>query len=298
MPFLFRDTAAFHLFCHACIRLYERVIFLQIIKLHTAGSDYLLTRERVAEPTVFASHLLDRRTGVGADGLLLLSSAEEADATVRMFLADGREVTPTATALIAAARAVFEEDRKARVRLAFAGDSRTVQHSVLGGKVLCAWLTMPPLRPRPMEQLKYYHGIRGEVLRACIPRPRVSLYSLCGEHAVFLLESPAMLRSLALTEVCGRLAEVLFWGEHIDLHFCALTGENSLAVRSFRCGEGELCATGEGAVLAAYAATEAELCDAPRVMVKTLGGSFCVELFDREASLCAKCEMVFVGEAV
>ena len=75
---------------------------MQIIKLHTAGSDYLLTRERVAEPTVFASHLLDRRTGVGADGLLLLSSAEEADATVRMFLADGREITPTATALIAA----------------------------------------------------------------------------------------------------------------------------------------------------------------------------------------------------
>lgn len=271
---------------------------MQITKIHTAGSDYLLTREPVASPGAFAKRLLDRRTGVGADGLLLLSSAEGADATARLYLPDGSETAPSATALIAAARAVYDETRVARVCLSVGTETHTVRMSVLGGRVLCAWLVMPSIRPRPMEQLKYYHGIRGEVLRACLPHPRVSLYTLCGEHAVFLIESPAALRSLALADVCTRLSEVLFWGEKLDLHFCALAGDNALALRSWRCGIGEIAASGEGAVLSVYAATESELCDAPRVMVKTLGGSFCVELFDKEASLCAKCEMVFVGEAV
>lgn len=271
---------------------------MQIIKLHTAGSDYLLTREAVAEPKVFARRLLDRRLGVGADGLLLLSAVEGADAAVRLFLPDGREGSASATALIAAARAVYEETRVPTVELSLADAQYTVRMSILGGRVLCAWLQMPPLRPKPMEQLKYYHGIRGEVLRACIPRPRVSLFTLCGEHAVFWMESTAVLRELTLQDVCTRLSEVLFWGEMIDLHFCAVAGENTLALRSWRCGTGEMTASGEGAVLCAYAATEAELCDKPRIMVKTLGGSFCVELCGMEASLCAKCETVFVGEAV
>lgn len=268
------------------------------MKLHTAGSDYLLTREPVASPESFAKRLLDRRHGVGADGLLLLSAMEGVDAAVSLYLPNGKKGPPTATALIAAARAVYEETRVATVRLAFDGVQYTVRMSVLSGRVLCAWLVMPLIRPRPMEQLKYYHGIRGEVLRACLPRPRVSLFTLGGEHAIFLVESPAALRSLALADVCTRLSEVLFWGEKLDLHFCAISGDNALVMRSWRCGTGEIAASGEGAVLSAYAATEAELCDAPRIMVKTLGGSFCVELFGMEASLCAKCETVFVGEAI
>ncbi len=287
-----------HFRMSAFIWLYERGDGLQITKIHTAGSDYLLTEEDVHAPNVFAKRLLDRRTGVGADGLLFLGTAAEADASVRLYLPDGSEAMPGATALIAAARAVYDRTRAARVSLWAGEELRTVRMSVLGGRVLCAWLSMPSIRPRPMEQLKYYHGIRGEVLRACLPRPRVSLYALGGEHAVFLIESPAVLRTLALADVCTRLSEVLFWGEKLDLHFCALSGENALVMRSWRCGIGEIAASGEGAVLSAYAATEAELCDKPRVMAKALGGSFCVELFDKEASLCAKCEMVFVGEAV
>lgn len=271
---------------------------MQITKIHTAGSDYLLCREAVEEPAAFARRLLDRRIGIGADGLLFLRESETADAALQLFLPDGKEANSGATALIAAAKLLHDEKRQNTARLLLGGEVYTVRLSVLGGRVLCAWLDLPPIQPKPMEQLKYYHGIRGEVLRACIAHPRVSLYELCGAHAVFLMESPAALRTLPMRDVCKRLEDVLFYGESIDLHFCALSGDNALSMRSWRCYGGEMTACGEGAVLAAYAATEAELCDAPRIMVKTLGGSFCAEIAGRDASLCAKCETVFVGEAV
>ena len=272
---------------------------MQITKIHAAGSDYLVCTDSDATDAALARRILNRRTGIGADGLLLLSGGEGADVYLRMFLPDGSEGEAEAAALIAASKYLHDRDHtKCRVTIGSGEHVYTVRLSVLRGRVLCAWLSMPQIVPKPMEQLKYYHGIRGEVLRACLTHPRISIYALGGAHAVFLLESCAALRALQLQSVCRRLEEVLFWGEAIDLHFAAIAGDNMLSVRSWRCRAGEISASGEGAVLSVYAATAAELCDSPRVMVKCLGGSFCVELREKEASLCAKCETVFVGEAV
>ncbi len=272
---------------------------MQITKIHAAGSDYLLCKQEDGADGALARRLLNRRTGIGAEGLLLLSVGRGADIALRQLLPDGTETRPDAAARIAAAKYLYDGDHGSRRVSVGVGDCvYPVRISVLRGRVLCAWLTMPPIVPKPMEQLKYYHGIRGEVLRACLTNPRVSIYDLDGAHAVFLLESCAALRALQMQSVCRRLEEVLFWGEHIDLHFAAIAGDNAFSMRSWRCHVGEMSASGEGAVLTAYAAAAAELCDAPRTMVKCKGGSFCVELCGKEASLCAKCETVFIGEVV
>ena len=272
---------------------------MQITKIHTTGKDYLFCGCNAEEGAALAERLLDRKMGIGADGLVTV--AEEADGvkTLRLFLPDGSEECASADALIAAAKYFYDAENKKRVsHLRLCGIDYTVRLSVLAGRVLCAWLEMPKIKPRPMEQLKYYHGIRGEVLRACLKHPRVSLYSLCGEHAVFLLESAAAVKTLAISDVCTRLSEVLFYGEKIDLHFVGVSGENSLVMRSWRSGKKELVSSGFGASLAAYAAYEGDLVESERVIVKSLGGSYCVELDGQDAALCAKCETVFYGEAI
>ncbi len=270
---------------------------MQITKIHTTGSDFLLTADSALEGSALALRLLDRHKGIGADGLILINNVE--NTAVRLFLPDGSEEKMSATALIATAKYLYDTDNSRKIsRIEMGKNAYDVRLSVLGKRVLCAWLDLPRIKPKPMEQLKYYHGIRGEVLRSCLTHPRVSLYHLCGEHAVFLLESAAAVKKLALRDVCTRLSEVLFYGEHIDLHFAAVSGENSLVMRSWRCGVGELSASGEGAALAAYAAREGELIDASRVIVRSIGGSMCVEIDGQDVSLCAKCETVFYGEAM
>ena len=82
------------------------------------------------------------------------------------------------------------------------------------------------------------------------------------------------------------------------MHFAAISGDNALNLRSWRCRKGEGYALGEGAVLCAYAAAENGLVDSKRIIVKTAGGNFCVELNSNKTSLCAKCETVFCGEAI
>lgn len=273
----------------------ERVKYMKLTKIHTAGSDYLICTEPCQDSSALAMQLLNRRVGIGADGLIMLSEERR----VELFLPDGKEGLFSSTALIAAAKYIYDtHGGESRVNLSFKDAVYSVRLSTMRGRVLCAWLDMPRIIPRPMEQLKYYHGIRGEVLRACIVHPKVSVYELCGDHAVFFMESCAALRALNIQSVCRRLEEVLFYGENIDLHFMAVAGDNALALRSWRCRIGEMSALGEGAVLSAYAATEYEIVDSHRIMVKSLNGSFCVELYGNEASLCAKCETVFVGEAV
>ena len=272
---------------------------MKLTKIHSAGSDHLICREKILNIPSTVRRLLDRKCGIGADGFITVEETENADCAIRLFLADGRESDFCATALISAAKHLYDERAdKNEYKIAMGNKVYNVRLSIMGKRVLCAWLDMPRIVTKPLEQLKYYHGIRGEVLRACIPRPRVSVYELCGSHAVFMLESCAALRNFNIHSACRRLEEVLFYGENIDLHFAAIAGDNSLMMRTWRCRIGEISALGEGAVLCAYAATEYETVDSKRVIVKSAEGSFCVELSGYNASLCAKCETVFYGEAM
>ena len=272
---------------------------MKLTKIHCAGSDHLVCGERVTNIAQTAKRLLDRKVGIGADGFIQIDDGIGSDAKIRLILSDGRECGFSATALISAAKYLYDEiGGKTAFAITMGSATYKVRLSTMGKRVLCAWLDMPRIVPKPLEQLKYYHGIRGEVLRACMPHPRVSVYELCGAHAVFMMESCAALRKFNIQSCCRRLEEVLFYGENIDLHFAAIAGDNTLAMRTWRCKIGEISAIGEGAVLSAYAATEYETVDAQRVIVKTADGSFCVELCGHNASLCAKCETVFQGEAV
>ena len=270
---------------------------LHFVKIHTAGSDFLVCEGTARVETRRVARLLDRHIGVGGEGVVLVLPEAEDGVRARLILPDGCEGEPCAAAAIAAAKYLFDRGKihsSARLRL---GDAiYPVRLTVMGRRVLCAWVKLPPITPRPLEQLKYYHGIRGEVLRACLVNPRVSIYGLCGAHAVFLLESCAALRALNLKSVCGRLSEVLFYGERIRLHFAAVSGDNALAMRSYDKTVGECAASGEGAAVVAYAARAASLADEDRVLVKCLGGTFCVDLDGTAASLCAKCETAFSGE--
>ena len=271
---------------------------MHFVKIHTAGSDFLVCDGQAGTETRRAARLLDRHTGVGGEGVLLVFPDAADGVPARLLLPDGSEGEARATAAIAAGKYLFDRDKTrtaSRVRLC--GAVYPVRLTVMGGRVLCAWVTLPPILPRPLEQLKYYHGIRGDVLRACLVNPRISIYDLCGTHAVFLLESCAALRALNLKSVCGRLSEVLFYGERIRLHFAAVSGDNALAMRSYDKSVGECASSGEGAAVVAYAARAASLADEDRVLVKCLGGTFCVDLDGTAASLCAKCETVFSGDA-
>ncbi len=68
---------------------------LEFTKMHGLGNDFVLIDNRelnLKRATHIAKKLCDRRLGIGADQLLLLSNSESADFKMRIFNADGSEV--------------------------------------------------------------------------------------------------------------------------------------------------------------------------------------------------------------
>lgn len=65
-------------------------------KYHGTGNDFILIDNRTLKldpPVAHVSLLCDRHFGVGADGLMLLNEAPEADFSMRYYNSDGREST-------------------------------------------------------------------------------------------------------------------------------------------------------------------------------------------------------------
>ena len=162
---------------------------MQFLKIHTAGSDFIVCDAADLPDARGCARLLNRRTGIGGEGLLTVGDAADNLAPARLFLPDGSDDRGSATAAMTAARALRARGKcRSAVRIDLGGRVYPVRLTTLGDRVLCVWVELPPLVPRPLDGLKYYYGIRGEVLRACLVRPRLTLCDLCGTQAVFLLE--------------------------------------------------------------------------------------------------------------
>ena len=85
---------------------------MQFIKMHGAGNDYVYVdcfREQV--PGDFADvarAVSDRHTGVGGDGLVLITPSEQAPVRMRMFNADGSEAEMCGNGVRCVAKYAYE----------------------------------------------------------------------------------------------------------------------------------------------------------------------------------------------
>ncbi len=86
---------------------------MQFIKMHGAGNDYVYVdcfREQVPSDVAdVARAVSDRHTGIGGDGLVLITPSEQAPVRMRMFNADGSEAEMCGNALRCVAKYAAEE---------------------------------------------------------------------------------------------------------------------------------------------------------------------------------------------
>jgi diaminopimelate epimerase len=90
---------------------------MKFTKVHSLGNDFLIIdlpkKERLSSINDLAKNLCDRHTGVGADGVLLISVQNRTKGTVnfRIFNADGTEAEVSGNGLRCAA-ASLHYDKK------------------------------------------------------------------------------------------------------------------------------------------------------------------------------------------
>jgi diaminopimelate epimerase len=257
-----------------------------LAKLHATGNDFLV---RVApdlpEPGrdgPRAAALCDRHTGVGADGLLVLSPGRDgADATMTLFNADGSVAEMSGNGARCLAWAARREGvgRPERLVVDTGGGRRTLDLTLdAHGAVVAATCDMGPVTfepariplaaASPFGLTAEFHGVVYEGDAAGMGNP----------HLVVLVDDPALARVAAHGP---HLEHDARFPNRTNVEFIAPTpGEpDAITMRVWERGVGETRSCGTGACAAAAVAHRRGIVGS-RVVVHVPGGDLTVTLGD------------------
>lgn len=259
---------------------------MQLTKLHATGNDFLvhLAGDRpdpvVAGPV--AAAVCHRHTGVGADGLIVLSPGRDgADATMTLFNADGGVAEMSGNGIRCLAWVARREGLGTRERLVVdtGGGRRSLDLELdAAGDVVAATCDMGPVTfepdaipvdaPSATGLTAEVHGVQYEGDAAGMGNP----------HLVLLVDDPAEAR---VTQHGPRLERDPRFPHRTNVEFVApVAGKpDTITMRVWERGVGETLSCGTGACAAAAVAHRRGLVG-DRVTVHVPGGVLTVGLWD------------------
>jgi len=237
---------------------------LRLSKHHGLGNDFLVLLDEAADARL-AARLCDRRTGVGADGLLTGTSGgpDDADLTMVLFNADGSRAEMSGNGIRCLAQAWARSHGPGDLRIATDAGVRVVQvEATEEPAVISARVDMGKALPGPdLGQL---------VLEAS----RSVTVDMGNPHLVLLVDDVLPVD----VDTDGPFIEKGVEGG-INVEWITATGPDRLELRVWERGAGHTLACGTGACAAAHAAHTWDLVG-ERVTVTMEGGDVQVELGD------------------
>lgn len=254
---------------------------IPLAKLHATGNDFLVwTRLDAGAASVseaLARALCDRHTGVGADGLILLTpGVAGADATMTLHNADGGLAEMSGNGIRALAWAAAEAGLGGHTLVVDTGGGRRTIELERGadGRVHHATVDMGPVTfdpaaipvdvDTPFDLTAEFHGItyRGDAA------------GMGNPHFVCFVDDVATAR---VTQHGPHLESDPRFPRHTNVEFVAPDGVNALRMRVWERGVGETRSCGTGACASAAVAHRRDLVG-PRVTVRVPGGELTVEV--------------------
>lgn len=225
-----------------------------VSKMHGARNDFVVLDRReagIGDIFGFARRVCDRRTGVGADGLILLERSTHADARMRTINPDGSEAEMCGNGIRCAARWLDE-----------AGEGDCLSFETEAGLV----------RTEVVQREPEY------LVRVEMRRPRVERRTVVGLGEVFFVDAGnphvvAFMDSVEGVDLASLAAQI---GKNANVHAATIVDSATLVARHWERGAGATMACGTGAVACAAAAFEARGVRFP-VEVRVPGGTLVVE---------------------
>jgi len=249
---------------------------MDFVKMEGLGNDFIVVAGPIGDPEPDEiARWCRRRFGIGADGLLEVTSLDERRVRMRYWNADGHPAELCGNGLRCVARFAYErgwvESRRFEVETAVG--PRAVE---VGDRSVRANLGMP-------------HGFRTEVLS--VAGVEVRPVGLGNPHAVFFVEDTEAAPVEELGPTIG--TDPMFPGG-TNVEFVEVIDPEHIGLRVWERGVGETLACGTGAAAAVYAARHIEEVG-DRVTVSLPGGELTVELADDGAWIEGPANTVFTG---
>ena len=256
----------------------------EFAKMHGAGNDFIMIEdlsERFSERPELISALCEQHRGIGADGLILIRPAENADFSMRYFNRDGGEAEMCGNGARCAALFALETD-VAKRRMTFETGAGIVEADVLDKSASIGIGDVRGLRLglALVDNFQKIHFVISGV-----------------PHAAAIVDD---VREFSSEDFIESAREVRYHGEFepdgTNFNLVQVKGRNELAYRTYERGvEAETLACGTGAVAAAVITSHLGFTDSP-VRCETSGGDLLVIDFEKAAEGARECRLT--GPAV
>lgn len=259
---------------------------INFTKMNATGNDFIVIDNRnqivQAENKEFWKKLCALKTGVGADGVLLLEKSNKADFKMRYINADGGEVEMCGNggrAITAFAHKILDNKKE------------TYQFETMNGIYECS---LDPVHGYRLKMTELYDVDKINLGPLHIENKH-SMYMNTGvPHCVFevenILEYPVFEKGKSV-----RYSDLFAKGSNAN--FFEVIGTKHLRVRTYERGvENETLSCGTGVTATAITAAKVYKWS-DEVILETLGGRLAVQFNEDFSSvyLCGKVEMVFEG---
>lgn len=278
---------------------------MKFFKVHSLGNDFLIIDEAEAKGlsgiSSLAGKICDRHTGVGADGLLLISVKNKAKGHVnfRIFNADGTEPEISGNGLRCAAAFLYHQKKIDSPQILFLTTVGQRESKLIEGKnnlfLLKIEMGIPRLSSQeiPFDDGSFHERIIDYPLsinRIIYP---ITVLSLGNPHcAIFMDRFPDRIE---WHQIGREIESHPFFPNRINIEFIRKLNREEIEVLFWERGVGPTLSSGSGACAAAVAAILKDLTDR-RVKVRTSMGELTVEWEKEKVYQTGPAEIVFKGD--
>jgi len=280
---------------------------MKFTKIHSLGNDFLIVEEGKIKggedkPTL-ARQICERHTGVGADGLLLISIKDKDKGLVnfRVFNADGTEAELSGNGLRGAAAYLYHHKKIESYRIIFQTTAGTRECELIQKNDRLYHIQIEMGIPLLSSQdIPFYDG---SVYEKIIDYPLtinrksypITVISLGNPHcALFFDRFPARIEWHQI----GREIELHpFFLKKTNVEFVRVLNREEIEVLFWERGVGETLSSGSGSCAAAVASILKNLTD-KRVKVRTSMGVLEVEWKKEKIFQSGPSEVVFEGNFI
>jgi len=278
---------------------------MKFIKVHSLGNDFLIIDEEktkgVSDISSLAGRICDRHTGVGADGLLLISIKDKAKGHVkfRIFNADGTEAEISGNGLRCAAASLYYQKKIDSPQIIFLTTAGHRECKLIERKknlfVIRIEMGIPRLRSKdiPFDDGSSYEKIIDYPLSINQKIYPITVLSLGNPHCtIFVDRFPARIE---WHQIGREIESHPFFPNRTNIEFVRALNREEIDVLFWERGVGETLSSGSGACAAVAASILKKLTD-KTVKVRTSMGQLTVEWEKKKIYQTGPAEIVFKGD--
>lgn len=306
---------------------------LHFSKMQSTGNDFIVVNaiaQGVNNPAGLTVRLCNRRTGIGADSLVLIKRSNTADAYMQFFNLDGTEGKMAGNAIRCVAKYLFDNningiasrhglasDPTANIIVETASGIKSLTLYKQNGKTSSVTVDMgKPLfesESIPTTLLPVVHNVDKEAATALGVNPSllpekaiigvpltvdgkeyfVSSLSVGSPHCVVFCD---FVDKVDVEHIGPLFEKNEVFSNRVNTEFVRVVGPNELKMRTWERGNGETPACGTGACAAAIAAVLSGFCRInENITVKVRGGELIVKYTGETVYLTGQTALIYEG---